>query len=140
MNRVRLIEHGIVLQDFSAIPDEAGALALIQEARLFMETRPRDRSALILTDVTNSNFNQTVVDAMRALAEHHKPWVRASAVYGLTALMRVIVRALSALAGRDIKVFDSREAAIDYLVRVSGPASAERVSPQKPSDPPAGRR
>jgi hypothetical protein len=140
MNRVRLIEHGIVLQDFSNIPDQTGALALIQEARLFMETQPRDRSVLVLTDVTNSSFNQTVVDAMRALAVHHKPWVRASAVYGLTALMRVIVRALIALTGRDIKVFESRDSAIDYLMRFSAPASAEPASPRKPSDPPTGRR
>jgi hypothetical protein len=140
MNRVRVIEHGIVLQDFSNFTDTATALTAFAEARAFMQQRPRDASALVLTDVTNSSFNQEVIDAIRALAVHHKPWVKASALIGLTAIMRVIYRALIAITGRDIKVFETRDSAIDYLMRFSAPASAEPASPRKPSDPPAGRR
>ncbi len=131
-DRVRVIEHGIVLQDFSyAEPIEARAA--IAEARAFMETQPRG-SVLLLTDVSGSSFDQGVVDAIRELAAHHKPWVKASALVGLTPLMRVLYRAIVALTGRDIRVFETRAEAIGHLVSraISGPASAPDASRQKP--------
>jgi hypothetical protein len=138
--RVRVIEQGIVLQDFSNFTDTESALDAFHEARVFMQQRPRNGSVLLLTDVSNSTFNQRVIDDIRQLAEHHKPWVRASAIFGMTAIMRVILRALTALTGRDIRIFESRAAAIDYLVRFNDPATAGPASPQKPSNPPTGRR
>jgi hypothetical protein len=137
-SRVRVIEHGIVLQDFSRILDVETALAAISEARAFMQTRPRDRSTLLLTDFTGSTFNQDVTDAMRQLATDHKPYVRASAVFGMTAIMRVILRAVIALTGRDIRLFAQRSEAIAYLASLSGRASEEPASPQTPEGPPAG--
>jgi hypothetical protein len=139
-SRVRIIERGIVLQDFSNFTDAETALDAFREARAFMQQRPRTASLLVLTDVSNSTFNQQVIDDIRALAEHNKPWVRASALYGLTALMRIVLRALIALTRRDIRVFDTREAAIEYLLRFNAPATAAPASPQKPSSPPGGRR
>jgi hypothetical protein len=137
-SRVRVIEHGIVLQDFSRILDVETALASISEARAFMQTRPRDRSTLLLTDFTGSTFNQDVTDAMRQLAADHKPYVRASAVFGMTAIMRVILRAVITLTGRDIRLFGKREEAIAYLASLSAPASEEPASPQTPEGPPSG--
>jgi hypothetical protein len=139
-SRIRIIEHGIVLQDFSNIVEVETALTVVQQARVFMQSRPRDGSTLILTNVTNSTFNQEVVDALRSMAEHHKPWVRASAIYGLTPLMRIILRATIALTGREIRVFETPAEGMDYLRKFSGPATAGPSSPQKPSIPPGGRR
>jgi hypothetical protein len=130
--RVRVIEHGIVLQDFS-YADRAEARAAIAEARAFMETQPRG-DVLLLTDVTGASFDQSVVDGIRELATHHKPWVKASALVGLTPLMRVLYRAIVALTGRDIRIFEGRAEAIGYLVSraVSGPSTPPGASPQKP--------
>ena len=130
-SRVRVIEHGIVLQDFSRILDVETALASISEARAFMQTRPRDRSTLLLTDFTGSTFNQDVTDAMRQLAADHKPYVRASAVFGMTAIMRVILRAVIALTGRDIRLFGKREEAIAWLAGFAGHAPEASASPSK---------
>jgi len=138
--RVRLIEHGIVLQDFSNLADSVTALAAFQEARAFMQQRPRNARTLVLTNVTDSTFNQEVVNDIRALAVHHKPWVRASAIFGLTPIMRVVCRAVLALTGRDIRIFETSEQAVEYLLSVNAPASAEPASPQKPAGPPSGRR
>jgi hypothetical protein len=113
--RARIIEHGIVLQDFSGIGSVPEALAAIAEARTFMAARAPDRSTLLLTDVTGSTFTQEVVDALRGLAEHHRPYVKASAIVGLTAIMRVVYRMLVAITRRDIKLFESREEAVEYL-------------------------
>jgi hypothetical protein len=138
--RVRLIEHGIVLQDFSNITDPHAALSALAEARSFMKQRPRTLSVLLLTDVTGSSFNQRVVDEFRELAVHHKPWVKASAIFGLTAIMRVIFRAIMALTRRDVRVFETREQAMNYLQSFTSPASEAPASPRTPSDPPSGPR
>ena len=120
-DRVRLIEHGIVLQDFSGLTDPTEELAFIAEARAFMERQPRG-TALVLTDVSGASFNQEVVDAMKELAAHHHPWVRASALVGLTPLMRIVYRAIIALTRRDIRVCETREEAIAYLLSKRAPA------------------
>ncbi|HEY2029267.1 MAG TPA: hypothetical protein VGH20_08670 [Myxococcales bacterium] len=130
--RVRTIEHGIVLQDFSRIAHAQEALAAIAEARAFMQARPPNRSTLLLTDFTGSIYNQEVTDAVRRLAKDYQPYVRASAVYGVTPIMRVILRAVIALTGRDIRLFATHEEAVAYLAAFNDPASEARVSPQKP--------
>ncbi|HEX4385243.1 MAG TPA: hypothetical protein VH083_19925 [Myxococcales bacterium] len=137
--RVRAIEHGIVLQDFSNFADAETALGAFAEARAFVQLQPRG-SILMLTDVTGSNFTQPVIEGIRDLAVHNKPWVRASALFGLTPIMRVICRALLALTGREIKVFETRTQAMAYLMGFSVPASAAAASPQTPSSPPSGPR
>ncbi len=132
-DRIRLIEHGIVLQDLSGLTEAPDELAVIGEARQFMERQPRG-GVLVLTDVTGASFNQDVVEAMKELALHHKPWVLASALVGLTPLMRIIYRAIIALTRRDIRVCGSRAEGISYLLAraASGPSSAADASPRKP--------
>ena len=138
--RVRLIENGVFLQDFSHFKDSETAHDAFRQARTLMELQPRNGSVLVLTDVTGSTFNQAVIDEIRQLAVHHKPWVKASALFGLTAIMRVICRALLTLTGRDIKVFETRDQAMEYLGKFISPASEAPASPQKPSVPPGGPR
>ena len=119
--RIRVIEHGIVLQDFSNVASPEEGLRAIDEARLFMAKQPRDGSVLVLTDVSGSIFNQKMVDAMRALAVHHRPWIRGSALVGLTAIMRIIYRAVVAITRREIKVCETRAQAVAYLLTFKKP-------------------
>ncbi len=134
-DRVRLIEHGILLQDFSGFTEPGEGFDHIAEAREFME-KQRPGDTLVLTDVTGSSFNQEVIDAMKSLAEHHKPWVLASALVGLTPIMRIIYRAVVALTRREIFVCETREEGIAYLLAkrsaLSARASSVGASPKKP--------
>lgn len=132
----RIIEHGIVLQDFAGIVDPAESLRAIAEARAFMETLPLGEQ-LVLTDARGAVFNTDIARAMHGLADHHTPWVIGSVVIGLTPIMRLAFRAIVAATGRDIKALDSRTAAIAYLLarrrrKFSGLASGGGASPQKP--------
>ena len=113
-DRISVIEHGIVLQDFSGLRVPADVLVLIGQARDFMEKQPRGEM-LVLTDFSDSTFDREVANAMRALAEHHKPWVKASALVGLTPLMRMVYRSIVALTRRDIHVCETRAEAVGYL-------------------------
>jgi hypothetical protein len=123
---MRVIEHGIVLQDFSGLRVPADVVLFIGEARAFMEKQPKGEM-LVLTDFTDSTFDREVASAMRTLAEHHKPWVKASALVGLTPLMRMIYRSIVALTRRDIHVCETRAAAVAYLVGRRATKASGRV-------------
>jgi hypothetical protein len=114
-DRVRTIEHGIILLDFSGISDPDRELHRSGEAKKLISSQPRGQ-ALVLTDVTGSNFSQRSIDSLKDLVQHNKPYVKASALVGLSALTRVVFRAVMALTGRDIRVFETREQAIAYLL------------------------
>jgi hypothetical protein len=114
-DRVRIVEHGIVLLDFSGIREPDKELHRAAEAKRLIASQPR-RQALVLTDVTASNFSQAAIESLRDLVQHNKPYVRASALVGLSALTRVVFRALIALTRRDIRVFESRAEAVAYLL------------------------
>jgi hypothetical protein len=114
-DRIRVIEHGIVLLDLSNIKNPDAELHNAEIARSLIASQPRGQ-ALVLTDVTGSTFNEAAVDALKKLARHNKPFVKASALVGLSALTRIVFRAVTALTGRDIRVCSSREEAIAYLL------------------------
>jgi hypothetical protein len=135
-DRIRTIEHGIVLLDFSHVTDAEAERHRADEARKLISAQPLGQ-ALVLTDVTGSTFDQRTIEDLRKLVEANRPYVKASALVGLAALTRVVFRALMALTRRDIKAFETRAQAIEYLVskRVSAPASVVAASPRTPSTP-----
>lgn len=119
MPRTRFIEHAgrkILLLDFSGIADPQAAYDAISEARDIVARNAPDGSLLTLTLVKDSHFDSGVLKAIRELAEHNKPYVRAGAVVGLAGLMKVVFNTLIHLTGRNIKSFDDADAAKAYLV------------------------
>ena len=113
--RIRIIEHGIVLIDLSGITEPDKELHLSADARRLV-AKQQPGQALVLTDVTGSNFSEAAVDSLKKLAEHNRPFVKASALIGLSPITRVIFRAVVALTRRDIRSFANREEAIAYLL------------------------
>jgi hypothetical protein len=123
--RVRMIEHGIVMLDFSNISEPDKELHHSGIAKTLIASQPKGQ-ALVLTDVTGSNFSQQSLDRLKDLMQHNRPYVKASALVGLSALTRVVFRAVMALTRRDIRVFESRKEAIAYLL-------SKRLEPATPA-------
>ena len=109
MPRTRFIEHEgrkILLLDFSSIGDPQLALDAIAEARAIIARQQPDGSLLTLTNVTGSHFDSGVLRAIRELAEHNRPYVRAGAVTLLARNRQLsprIERALADVASNDPK-------------------------------------
>jgi hypothetical protein len=104
----------IVFQDFAHVADAGEALRLIDKAREFMARQ--NKGVLLLTDISGSHFDRRVVEAMKELVAHHKPWVSASAVVGLSPITRIIYQMVIKLTGRAIRPFGGLEEAKDWLV------------------------
>lgn len=74
------------------------------------------KSALILTDESNAEVNKEAMAVVLNFAKNNTPYVRASAAVGAEKLKSVILTNISTSVGREIKNFDNRTLAMDWLV------------------------
>jgi hypothetical protein len=122
MERTRFIEHRgkrILLLDYSGVADPEEALREIAKSKAFIATQPPN-SLLTLTHVRDARYNREIVTAMKGLAAHNKPFVRAGAVVGLAPLHRIVYQAVMKFSGRNLPAFDDMEEARDWLVEQPG--------------------
>lgn len=117
MDRVRFIHHKgtrILFVDFSnASTDEV--LMAIDVARVTIKEEEKN-SVLVLTDATNGRFDRRVTQALRDYANQNEPFVKASAIVGVSGIQKVVLSALVMLTGRKFMVFDDMGEAKDWLV------------------------
>jgi hypothetical protein len=117
MERTRFIEHRgrrILLLDYSGVRDPQEA---IREVRHSMEVVARQPpgSLLVLTQVRDARYNAAVLQKMKELAAHNAPYVKASAVVGMSGLHRIAYQAVILFSKRNIRVFDAENEALDWL-------------------------
>ena len=118
MDRIRFIEHRghrILVLDYSEIRDPAQALAAIEAGRRMVATQP-PRSLLLMTIVRGARYNADVLQAMKNLAAHNAPFVKASAIVGLSALHRAAYRTVLLFTRRSIPAYETEQEAMDWLV------------------------
>ena len=119
MERTRFIEHKghrILLLDYAGIQRGEEALPEIQHSKEVVATQPKG-SLLVMTVVRNARYNSEVIAAMKDLAAHNAPYVKASALVGMGGLHRIAYQAVILFSRRTIQTFDSEEQALDWLVQ-----------------------
>lgn len=119
MERTRLIDYqgrSVVLLDYTGLRVEADALAEIEKSRQFFARQKPDRSLLTITDGTGAYYTPKVLDALKQLAAHNKPFVRVGAAVSDSRLHRVVIAAVAVFTGRHIPVFPTREEALTWLI------------------------
>jgi hypothetical protein len=116
--RIRLIQHGgksVILVDANKCTAEEATKVFVDERAVVAACAPK--SALTLTDVTDTMFDNATIDAIKETIRLNGPHVRAAAVVGVLGLKKIILTALTTLTGRSLKLFDTREEALDWLVK-----------------------
>lgn len=87
----------------------------LKKARVIIDVEP-EKSLLVLVNVEGATFDTSISGAMKEFSKANTPYVRATAVYGMTGLMTVIFRGIMTFTGRkNLAPFDSLEKAKDYL-------------------------
>jgi hypothetical protein len=125
-DRTRVIEHkghAIVLMDFSQLKVPQDALAVVLAARRFVAAQPKVQNVRTLVDVSGSTYDYDVLEALKGLAAHNKPWVLAGAVVGLSPLRRLAVRIICFFSGRKLASFNTLEEAKEWLAAQEAPPS-----------------
>jgi hypothetical protein len=110
--------HTIVELDFSGIKDIAEIKNRITVYRSFVASHPK-RSLLVLTNLTGCVVNKQTVELFKEFTSHNKPYIIASAVYGLAGFARIFVNAVNSFSKRDIAHFDDPVQARNWLVTKS---------------------
>ncbi len=75
------------------------------------------KSLLIITDVTNTGYDTEVASMFKDYASHNTPYVKASAVVGISGLQKIILRAIITLTGRDFYLATTVDDAKEWLIK-----------------------
>lgn len=115
--RIKFLKHNgkeILLLNFAECKADE-VLYTIEEAKKIIRTRP-ENSLLTLSDVTNARFNEDVSARMKEFTTHNKPYIKASAVVGITGVKKIIFEAVMLFSKRKLHSFETLEQAKDWLV------------------------
>lgn len=91
-------------------------ISLLQQASKMVASRPA-KSVLIITDLTNLGFDTEVFEAFKQYAASNTPYVKASALVGLSGLQKIMFNTVKKLTGRDYYVASSLDDAKAFLLR-----------------------
>jgi len=73
-------------------------------------------SALTLTDVTATPYDDSLIATVRETVALNAPYVKAGAVVGVTGLKKMVLNTMNLMTSRDLRAFGSREEALAWLV------------------------
>ncbi len=114
--RVKFFTHGaqeILLVDFS-YSNVAMVKAVSEECRKAVAAR-QHASVRTLVDITEAWFDKQTIDIVSDLAKHNRPYVVKSAVLGVMGLRQIAFNAVVSIARREMKMFNTREQALEWL-------------------------
>ena len=113
----------LLLIDLSHATNHAETLAAVAYARSLAPIHAPAK-ILTMTDVTAIRYNAEVIQAVREMAEHNKPYVAWGAVIGLSPLLRTIYELARRASGRtNLQTFETREAGLAWLANVASGVS-----------------
>jgi hypothetical protein len=118
MERTRFVDHRgtrILLLDYSGARDPEEAIRAIEHSKRIVAQHPPN-SLLVLTSVRDARYNAAVLQALKELAKHDEPYVKASAIVGMSGLHRIAYQAVLLFSRRNIKAFEDDVEAMDWLV------------------------
>jgi hypothetical protein len=116
--RVRFIDHlgkRVLFINYSHC-DVAMLKAVAEEGHRVI-AREAINSVLTLNDVTGTTFDKESVAVLQAKVAANAPYVHRAAVIGISGLQRLIYEGLQAFTGRRLHLCESRQAALNWLVR-----------------------
>jgi len=117
--RIQFIEQDgrhIILLDVSNMPPGDEFKQFIEDAKHLIHMQQKN-SMLTLFDATHSYFDKETIDILKDFAASNRPYVRASAVVGITGLKKMMLDIVSKFSGRTFKQCSTREEAVEWLVK-----------------------
>jgi methyl-accepting chemotaxis protein len=106
----------IFLVDFSNIHGHNPYPKIIEAAQQQIFAQP-PASLLMMVDITRASYNKKVLSDLQKFAQENKPYVRHSAIIGVSGLTKIALITISKLTGREFVTFPTRQEAIDWLVQ-----------------------
>jgi len=102
--------------DFSNIKSINEISAVMDEAIAQLRKQPKN-SVHALTDLTNMTFSNEIKNSFAVFLSGNKPYVKKSAVFGMSGIARIVFNGLMKITGRDVRAFEKAEEAKEFLVK-----------------------
>jgi len=118
MERTQIIDYQgkkIFFMDFSHLKSNEEIKAVIQDSEKYIHSQP-PKSVRSITSVEGMHFNAEIKEMFAEFLKGNKPHMKASAVIGVTGLIRIIYDAVMKLTGRDTHTFATMDKAKAWLV------------------------
>ena len=113
---LRHSDHDILYQDFTGCRSDLAALEAEVKAVDALITRQPRGSVRALADLTDTTASAGAVQLFKQSASQTKPFIERQALIGIHGMKRYAAQTVALFAGQPMKVFETREAALDWLV------------------------
>jgi hypothetical protein len=117
MDRTQLLDYKgkkILFIDFSNLKSIEEIREITQDAQKYIHAQP-PMSVFTLTSVEETHFNSEIKEMFTDYIKSNKPFVKASAITGVTGLKLVMYNGMMKISGRDTRAFPSLEQAKAWL-------------------------
>jgi len=104
----------IYFMDFEGLKTLEDFKGLIDASKKHIRNQP-PKSVVALTSMEGMHFSKEIRDMISDFIGGNKPYMKVSAVYGISGLLRVVYNGVTRLTGRDVRAFESREKALEWL-------------------------
>lgn len=115
IRRIKYEHIEIVYVDFSNIRSQEKVYQAIDFAASYIR-RQLPRSTYTLTNITGMYFNTDIFNRISVYAKENAPYVKRSAVVGMSGLMQIFYNNFSRISGREVKAFYTEEEAKEFLL------------------------
>lgn len=117
MRTSTLKHHGISVfyMDFSNLKTEAEIKLVIEESKSFIR-KQSPSSTYGLANIEEMHFNNSIKDIFLEFVKGNKPYMKASAIVGVSGLKQILFNGIMKMTGRDVKSLDNVDQAKDWLL------------------------
>jgi flavodoxin len=119
MGRINFIDYkgkSILIEDFSNLRPGKEFMDTIEAAQKLIASRPLN-SVLAVLDATGTHYDVDIIARMKDFVKANSPYIKNSAVVGVTGLLYIALNTLANAAGRKFPVFQTREEALEHLLK-----------------------
>ncbi|NLU38407.1 MAG: hypothetical protein GXX78_05890 [Bacteroidales bacterium] len=117
IRRIKYKNIEIVYVDFSNIRSQEKVYQAMDYAANYIRQQ-LPRSIYTLTNITGMYFNTDIFNRISVYAKQNEPFVKGSAVVGMSGLMQIFYNSFSRISGREVKAFFSEEEAKEFLLNI----------------------
>lgn len=106
--------ESIYFMDFEGLKTLEDFKGLIDASKNHIRSQAPN-SVVALTSMEGMHFNKDIRDMIADFIGGNKPYMKVSAVYGINGLLRIVYNGVTKLTGRDVRAFDTKEKALEWL-------------------------
>lgn len=117
-SRIYVVAHKgqqLLVLDFSAMEDTPELVRFAEAAAARVAREPPGSVRILGLVRPVGRFDKDGIAAVRRMVEHNRPYVRATALVGLSGVVRVIHQAMQLLSRREMPNFETEAEAKEWL-------------------------